>query len=331
MSRLSILLCVAAFACGGTSKPAPTAPLPAEQPTAAAEPTPPAPAPPKQEAPPPSGPLSLSIEPQTVHVKLVSAGKGAKTKLAYAPKAGVKQPVELAIDFYAKQSAPSEMGGDEESGMPTLVLAGDAEVKAADKDSAEYVFTVSSADARTVPGRDKVPLDKFKQLVTSATGMTISGKIAPDGTAVGATQLAMEHGVPGAAEVMQIIQVAAPTWPVLPAEAIGTGAKWKATSSTKLMGKVVATIVTDYEVVAKKGTTWTIKGKTKLTGANQEIDSAKFSAIAGSGDVEATLVEGALYPTYKSKLDTSLQAAVGDGVIKFNMQIGNTVTAGEAK
>lgn len=331
MFRISVLLCAAAFACGGSSKPAPTTPLPAEQPDAQPAPPAPAPEPPKEEPPPSAQPVSLVLEPQTVQVKLVSAGKGAKSKLAYAPKAGVKQPVELAIDFYGKQSAPAELGGDEESGMPTIVLTGDAEATAADKDGTDVVFTVTKADARAFPGRDQVPLDKVQQLAATSTGMTLSGKVAPNGTAVGETKLAIEKGVPGAAEIMQIVQVSDPTWPVLPAQAVGTGAKWKATATTKLMGKVVATIVTDYEVVSKKGTTWTIKGKTKLTGADQEVDGAKFSAITGSGDVEATIVDGSLYPTFKSKLDASLQAALPPGTIKFNLQIGNAVTAGEAK
>jgi hypothetical protein len=332
MFRISVLLCAVTFACGGTSKPAPTAPLPAEPTPAVAQPATPAPTPeaPKEE-PPPAEPVSLVLEPQTVQVKLVSAGKGAKTMLAYAPKTGVKQPVELAIDFFGKQSAAAELGGDQESGMPTLVFTGDAEAKTAGKDGADVVFTVTKTDARAVAGRDQVPLEKVEQLVAGATGMTMSGKVAPNGTAVGETKLELEKGLPGAREVMQIIQVANPTWPVLPAKAVGVGAKWKATTTTKLMGKVNATVVTDYQVVAKKGSTWTIKGKTKLTGADQEIDKAKFSSITGTGDVEATIVDGSLYPTFTSKLDASLQAAVDAGTIKFTMQIGTAVTAGEAK
>ncbi|HVK88957.1 MAG TPA: hypothetical protein VM513_32780 [Kofleriaceae bacterium] len=331
---LAPLLCVVAFACGGTSKPAPTA-LPPDQPTEPAQPTAstpaPEPTPPKEEPEPPLAPISETLEPQDVKVKLVSAGKGTKTKLAYAPKAGVKQPVELAIDFYGKQSAPPEMGGDEESGMPTLVLAGDADVKAADKTGSDYVFTVTSTDARAFPGREQVPLDKVKQLVATAQGLTITGKVAPTGTAVGASTLALEKPVRGSDDVVQLIQIASPRWPALPTEAIGTGAKWKATSSTKIMGKVVATTVTDYEVVSKKGTTWTIKGTTKLTGAEQEIDGAKFGAIKGTGTTEATIVEGALFPTFKTTLDASLEAKVQDKVIKFAMQIGSAVTASEAK
>jgi hypothetical protein len=332
MFRISVLLCAVAFACGGSSKPAPTAPLPAEPtPPPDAQPAAATPEPAKEEPPPPAEPVSVSLEAEPVQVKLVSAGKGAKSMLAYAPKAGVKQPVELAIDFFGKQSASADLGGDQENGMPTLVFTGEAEAKAADKDGTDVVFTVTSTDARPVAGRDQVPLDKVKQLVAAATGMTLSGKVAPGGAAVGETKLELEKAGPGAREVMQIIPVANPSWPALPAKAVGVGAKWKATTTTKLMGKVVATIVTDYQVVAKKGTTWTIKGKTKLTGADQEIDSAKFSAITGTGDVEATVVDGSLYPTFKSKLDASLQATVPAGTIKFTMQIGTAVTAGEAK
>lgn len=333
MSRISLLLCVVAFACGGTSKPAPT-PLPPDPPAAPAEPTASTPAPtptaPKEEEPPPLGPISVTLEPQDVKVKLVSAGKGKKTKLAYAPKAGAKQAVEMTIDFYGKQEAPANLGGDEENGMPTLVLVGDGEAKTADKDASEVAFTVTSTDARPYPGRDQAPIDAVKQLLTSATGLSVSGKVAPNGVA-GGTTLAHDKPTRGTAEVMQIFAIAAPHWPILPAQPVGAGAKWKATETLKIMGKVVATAVTDYEVVSKKGTTWTIKGKTKVTGTDQEIEGAKYSAIKGTGETEATIVEGELFPTFKTKFDASLQAAAPDGVIKLAMQIGTAVTPGAAK
>ena len=97
------------------------------------------------------------------------------------------------------------------------------------------------------------------------------------------------------------------------------------------MGQVVVTVVTDYELVSKKGTTWTIKGKTKLSGTDQELKGSKFTAIQGTGATEATLVEGALFPTFKTNLDASFQATEQDKAIKLAIKIGTTLTAGEAK
>ncbi|MDX2090349.1 MAG: hypothetical protein SFX73_21000 [Kofleriaceae bacterium] len=333
MSRISILVCLVAFACGGSSKPAPVAPLPADKP---AEPVAQNPAPPptpeptkKEEPPPPMGPISVKFEPQDVKVKVVSTGKGAKSKLAYAPKAGTKQPGELAIDFYIKQSAPAELGGDDEKALPTMALIGDSEAKTADKDGAEVVFTVTSTDARPFPGRDQVPLDKLKELLATAKGLTLSGKIAPTGA--GDTTLSIEKATPGTVEVMQMLVLAQPTWPVLPDAAVGVGAKWKATTTTKLMSQVAVTVTTDYELVAKKGTTWTIKGKTKVTGVEQDLKGAKVTGIQGTGETEATLVEGAVLPTFKTKLDAGFSIAQGDKAVTFAMKIGTGYTANEAK
>lgn len=336
MSRMSVglasLLCFVAFACGGSSKPAPVAPLPADKP---AEPVaqnpapPPAPEPKKEEPPPPMGPISVKFEPQDVKVKLVSAGKGAKTKLAYAPKAGTKQAGELAVDFYVKQSAPAELGGDDEKALQTMVLVGEGEAKTAEKDGSEVVFTVTSTDARPFPGRDQVPIEKLKELLATAKGLTFTGKFAPTGA--GDTTISIEKATPGTVEVMQMLVLAQPTWPVLPDAAVGVGAKWKATTTTKLMSQVTVTVVTDYELVAKKGNVWTIKGKSKLSGAEQDLKGAKVTGIQGTGETEATVVEGGVIPTFKTKLDAGFSVAQGAQAVKFAMQIGTAFTATDAK
>jgi hypothetical protein len=130
------------------------------------------------------------------------------------------------------------------------------------------------------------------------------------------------------ASALELIRMTLPTFPVLPTEPIGVGAKWQATTTAKLADKLDVTQVTDYELVAHKGATWTIKGKTKVTGTDQDVgDGAKISAIKGTGTTEATLVVGALYPTSKASLETEFTATGPDkSQLQFALKVGGTVT-----
>src|ERR1044071_447785 len=175
MRRLLPLILVAA--CGGTSKPAPTAPLPEEAkaapPPAAKEPA--APTEPAKPAPP-TGPVEVKIPALQTTVKVVSGGKGKKEALRYTVKQGAKQAVELAMDFSGKQDT-------EEQVVPTIVLIGEAETRAVDKDgNAEYTVTVTGTDARTVTG-SQVPVEKFKAVLGTLAGLTIGGTIGTTGVA----------------------------------------------------------------------------------------------------------------------------------------------------
>jgi hypothetical protein len=56
-----------------------------------------------------------------------------------------------------------------------------------------------------------------------------------------------------------------------------------------------------------------IKATAKLMGADQQIDSAKFNKIGGSGSVETTLVDGSFIPKSKTKLATDFTATIDPG------------------
>src|SRR6185436_2097064 len=173
MRRLLLIAVVAA--CGGTSKPAPTAPLPGDPKEASAAPAPPveskpAPEPVEPKPAPPAGPVKVKIPAAQTTVKIVSGGKGKKETVRYSAKAGSKQAIELAMDFAGKQDT-------EEQIVPTIVLTGEAETKAVDKDgNAEYTVTVTGTDARSVAG-SQVPVDKFKAVIGSLAGLTIGGTL----------------------------------------------------------------------------------------------------------------------------------------------------------
>ena len=310
---LLVIMVAAASSCGGSQKPTtPPPPLAETKPEPPPEPKP-EPKPEPAPAPKPVGPLDVTVSPPKTTVKLVNAGKGKKVALKLTPKQGVKQQVELALDFTEKQTAPEELGGKSEHGLPTVVLTGESEVKAVDdKGKAEYTLTVSDTDVRGTPNANaeqEAMKPKIKEALQSLKGMTIGGTVDANGQQSD-VKLHVDKGDDAAQGALELVRVALPWWPMLPAEPIGVGAKWQVTTTTKLIDKVDVTQTTDYELVAHKGNTWQIKGTTKVTGTDQDLEGAKVTKIGGNGTVEVAMVDGALYPTLKGSLDTGFTASV---------------------
>jgi hypothetical protein len=327
MQRLMLVVLLAA-SCGGKSKP-PTTPLPPDNPPVAEEQKPAEEKPAEEKpAPPPipAGPVEAKIPATTATVKLVSPGKGKREALKYTAKAG-KQTVELAMDFTYQQTV---QGQSKKQTTPTLVLAGAAETKGVDKDgNADFTLTVASADVRPVEGA--VPADKFKEQLGSLSGMTVSGNVGANGAAK-ETLLHIEKPDQFSAGALDLLSLALPLFPLLPKEPVGVGAKWQTTVQSKVGddGPNV-TQITDYELVAHKGTAWTIKTTTKVTGAEQDLHGAKISKIDGTGAGEITLTDGALYPTTKQTVETKFTATDTNPQspmsIDFSMKIGSAITA----
>lgn len=333
MSRLWSLLFVVAAACGGSSKPAPQAPLPADPaPVADKEPPPPDPedAEAGEAAPPVAGPLDVTVEPPVVAVKLVSAGKGTKAPLRYAPTAGAKQAIEIAMDFTQKHTAPAELGGPGQQGSPTIVLTGEAETTAVDPaGKAAFVLTVSGVDARDVPGAppdSSVPAEKLRAALQGVKGMTIKGDLGADGT-VGALALHLDRGDGLGKQVMEMMQLSMPSWAVLPREPIGVGAKWTTTRDSTVLGKLPITIVTTYELVSRKGAAWTVKGAIAISGKDQQVEQGSITGIKGTGTAELAATAGALYPTIKTSQTTEFTATEGGQAIQLSLLTAGTVGA----
>lgn len=301
MSRLTLIALLLAAACGGKSTPPPTTPLPEDKP---AEPVAKTDKPVETEEPPaaPPEPIEAAIEATPVTVKLVNGGKGKKAKLVYASKTGDKTPVELAFDFVQKADSPQEKV---EVISPTIVLLTDAETKSADASNIDYVISLNGIDARDVPN-SKLKAQDVKDQIGSLTGLTITGKVGTNGVAAGTTSVRIEKGDAAGKQVVDLVKTALPQWPALPAEAVGVGAKWTATSKQSLMGQLEVTQETSYELVARTGNTATIKGTIKVTGTDVEKAPVKVTEIKGTGTTEATLTDGAL-PTFKTSIDTSFK------------------------
>lgn len=322
MSRLTILALVFAAACGGKSTPPPTTPLPEDKP---AEPMVKPEEPAKPEEPPPVEPIEVAIEAPTVTVKLVKAGAGKKAKLAYVAGKGEKVPVEIALDIGQKATAAQ---GSEEVIAPTIVLLTDAETTADDDKTIGYKYSLNGIDARDVPNQNpKMTAQAIKDQIGTMTGLTITGKVGTNGVAAGATAIRIEKGDAAGKQVVDLVRQAFPSWPTLPTEAVGVGAKWTATSKANLMGKLELTQETTYELVSRKGAVSTIKGTTKITGTDADLDGSKITGIKGSGTTEATLTDGQ-FPSFKTNIETGFTVTdpAKNESMTLGVKVGSAVT-----
>lgn len=271
----------------------------------------------------PAGPVEMKVPPAQTTVKLVSDGQGKKQVLRYSARPGARQTVEVAMDFTGRQDS-------EEATAPTIVLTCDARTGAVDKDgAADVTLTVTGADARPVAGSDRTPQD-LKPALAGLAGLTIAGKRGANG-ATGETTLRLAHPPAHGDDALGLIRETLPVLPVLPTEPVGVGAKWQSTTAARLADKLDITQVTDYEVVAHDGASWTIKGTTRVSGKDQKIDSATISAISGTGTSETTLAEGAVYPVHKEQLETTFKASDPESAdpgktVQFTIKVGDTVT-----
>jgi hypothetical protein len=270
----------------------------------------------------PAGPVELKIPPAQTTVKLVSDGQGKKQPLRYTARPGARQTVEIAMDFTGRQDT-------EEAIAPTIVLICDAQTGAADRDgNADYKLTVTGTDTRPVAGAARSP-DELKPALGALTGLTIAGKRGATG-ATGEVTIRLDHPPDSAEDAIGLIRETFPVLPVLPAQPIGVGAKWQSTTAARLADKLDVTQVTDYEVVAHDGASWTIKGTTKISAKDQKIDNATISAISGTGTSETTIADGAPYPVHKAQLETRFTATDPESAdpgkaVQFAIKVGSSV------
>jgi len=320
MPRLALLLVAGVTACGGAPKKQPDQPIlpPDSTPTKPEVKPDPKPAEPVAEKPAePMKPADVSLPLGETTVKLLTAGKGAKAKLAFAPAPDAKQHVEVAMDFHAKQDTTDDIS-------PTMILAGDATAKAGTAGATVYALAITAATAKDVAG-SQLPAAKLQPALVSLVGMTMGGTVAPNGTSKELT-LHIEKPDAMTGSALQLVGLAWPEMAAFPAEAVGVGAKWEATAQTHLAEKLAVTRVTTYEVTAHKGKAWTLKQTVALTGADQDLDGAKASKIAGSGSGELVYTDGAIFPSGTLKGETHFTVLAGDKTVQLSIETGAAIT-----
>jgi hypothetical protein len=318
MRSLWILAAVAA--CSSPKPPAaPQTPDPKAVATPASTPADPAQARPAA----PISPIEAKIPAAQTTVKLLSDGQGKKEVVRYSARPGARQTVEVAMDFTGRQDT-------EEATAPTIVLTCDARAGAVDKDgAADTTLTVTGADARPVAGSDRTAQD-LKPALAGLTGLTIAGKRGATG-ATGEVTLRLVHPPAGDDDALGLIRETLPVLPVLPTQPVGVGAKWQSTTAARVADKLDVTQVTDYEIIAHDGASWTIRGTTKVSGKDQKIDSATISGISGTGTSETTIADGAVYPAHKEQLETRFTATDPESAdpskpIQFTIKVASSVT-----
>lgn len=329
LAALALVTTAALGACGGSSKSGDTIPASQLDPGAGsgsgtAEPVAPAPAPPPPEEPPPPpqplGPITISIEPSKATVKLVSAGKGAKSKLRLSPKPATKQTVDLAMEAVIEQ-APTGQPAQIVT-MPTVVLTGTGEVTAVDGEgAATYHAVIDAVDARDRPNQT-LPAASVKQRLGSLVGMTIDGTVTATG-ATGATSYIIATPEADTAGAVDSLKLMLPTWSLLPVEAVGTGATWEVTVPVEWNG-IATTQVTTFKLVKRTATSAVISGETKVSGANQMLQDVEVSEIGGGGHVDLTFEAGKLYPKQKRTISTKVRLKQGTEDVTINMQVGSS-------
>ena len=327
MNRLAYVLLIACARPGST----PNSPIPPEPPSTEPKPAEPIatkpdePSKPSPPPPPAKEAHDASVTTAKPTVKLVSAGSGKKSKLAIAATAG-----KLGVDWELGFTATSDGKGQT---LPDIVFHTDADVSATANDTTAYKLVLKGIDLKDVPGETRP--DHFELALAPLAGLVIAGSVHGDGTR---TDIALHHDSVDPQTAGAIDQLVKPGilswWPVLPADAIGTGAKWEVTTPREIglspedMLKVDETIT--YELVSRKDKTAEIKGTIKVTGAVQDIAGAKITNIGGGGTFTATLVDG-LFATTHADVATRFEVAVpeekGTGTHKFELKFSNDVVA----
>jgi hypothetical protein len=260
--------------------------------------------PPMPPAPPAKVAHDAKISASEAKVKLVSAGTGKKQKLAIVGAVGAKTPVDITIGVGVKQ-------GPQDQTLPAIVLHGDAEVSTADKTQAAYRIAVSGVEAKDIAGESRPP--NFDKTVANLIGLAISGTVNANGS-IGDVALHHDAVDPTGIELIEEVVVPGylPMWPVLPAEAVGAGAKWQVTATRLLREKLAFEVTTDYELVSVSAKGFEVKGTVSLAGKEQDVDGAKVGQIGGGGAFTCKIDNGMFGVTH-AELKIDFTATVPTG------------------
>jgi hypothetical protein len=276
MSRLllSALLAAALAACGGKSSSSdPVAPLPPDEPEVKDTTAEPVEKEVKEPEPPPE-PITITVPADQVTVKVVKAGKGKKSALAYKLSAGTKQLFETRLAVSS--------GGTQAMVLPTMVIGYAGEVVDVGADGAAKIRVVlETIGFEDVQGQT-IPTADLATMFESIKGLIAEYTVSASGV-VGDQQVTFPAGTqPDASMTQQIL----PAVVALPAEPIGSGAVWEV--SRPKMGNFTADVKTVYTLKSRKGDAATVTGKTTVTGATQQIEEGGMaidvSKITGSGE-----------------------------------------------
>ncbi|MFT3694510.1 MAG: DUF6263 family protein [Kofleriaceae bacterium] len=309
----TVLIALLIAACGGPAKPtAPPPQLPEDkkpEPVAEA----PKPAPPPKDPDPIDVPLPYGV----ATYKLTTAGKGAKSAIKIVGTAGTKQQVAFNVDYGGTQTGSPQEGSASDV-APTLVINTDVEVGETTDKGSKFTLSFTGIDARDRAG-SRTPTAAFKEQLLDLKGVSLAAMVAPNGQITDA-QLHVPRPDQQTLAGLEIVKASLfAMWPILPTEPVGVGAKWTVTTPSTVVGTVAVDVVTSYEVVAHKGTAWTLKSTTKINGKDQKIGENQFDKISGSGSQDVTL-DAAFIPHGVARLTNDFTVSKAGTSFTFHLE-----------
>lgn len=255
-------------------------------------------------------------------VKLLSAGKGKKTKLRFVPKKGAKQTVEFTMGMTMSMKMGA-MAMPANTAPATVLTMETTVTDVSSNGDVTYSFVFKSLD---LVGNGSLPAEavaEMKKATKELTGTKGIGKISSTGYNLGANFELPKTASPQAKQTLEgmkttLSQFAAP----VPNEAVGVGGKWRVDFETdSAMG-----------IQIKQAMTYTVKS---LKGSRVELGvEVDQKAASNSGGMPG------LPPGVQSKivsldskgggnltLDTTRAVPIGSS-LKIGMNMKAEMTAG---
>lgn len=258
--------------------------------------------------PSPSGPYEIQLAAPPDQVTLVDAGKGKRTPLAIAAVAGAEQQVEYVMEYQTRietlpPGKPAEPAIDVP--LPIITARGTARVdEVAPDGSFQFRFTMTDVTA-TGPGAKPDVIEALKSL----DGFIYLAAVGPDGQ-VRAAAVHVEHPTPATPGRVRDLVLGLTTFPVLPTEPIGAGARWTVRHHAPMLEDDVEYVITSKLAQRKAG-----RAVIQSTATVARYDRAAPKGTVtndGSGTSTVQLAAGALVPVTAAEFKANVDFAPAD-------------------
>jgi len=271
-------------------------------------------------------------------VKLLEAGSEPRKVLSLHPAVGDKQNVSLT----SKISVVVAMAGSQMPAMdmPAMQMTMTLEVKSVSPDGEiTYGMVFSAANVADVTNATPGMAAAMQSALAGMQGMTATGKMSSKGI-IRTFDVKLPDGAsPQLSQAMaQIKDSFSSSSTVLPAEAVGPGAKWEYQTQVKSQGITIDQTV-DYQLVSVSGDQLTLQSTIRQNAANQKIESpampgmkVDLTKMTGTGSGNSTFDLGHIMPLVAT-VDEDVEMVMGinmgqqpqsmDTKMKINLTFGS--------
>lgn len=272
---------------------------------------------------------------QGATVKLLEAGGGSKKELRYALRKGTTETMAMDINMSMKMSA----GGQQMNAMdlPTMRMTmklETAEVMA----GGDAKVNIEFADAEVVdkPGLPPQVAEQMRQSMQKTKGLKGTATISPRGQASD-----VKFDVPADADpqtrqsIEQAKQQMSQMGTALPAEAVGTGARWEVTMPVESNGLKMTQVAT-YTLKELAADGATVDVAIRQSAPKQPMPQAggmQLEKMEGTGTGTTKVQFNKLVPAEATaNIEMSMvMGAQGQGQMNMDMKVAVTMKPGEKK